>query len=106
MSEVGLRIGGQTYMVACGEGEETRLIKLGKMIDAKLQAMKGNLSAQDAQNLLFAALLLADELDEARSNASNSGKAEDAGPIADKLEEVASALEKCARKLESNLTDA
>ena len=109
MSEVGLRIGGQTYMVACGEGEEAQLVKLGKMIDAKLQSMEGNLSAQDAQNLLFAALLLADELDEARSSpgqASDNNTSDDSGRIADQLENVATAIEKCASKLESSLADA
>src|SRR3546814_5161572 len=73
MSEIELRVGGKTYLMACGPGEEARLMQLGGMVDAKLQAMRGNLSALDSQNLLFAALLLADELDEARSGKIRSG---------------------------------
>src|SRR3546814_17397962 len=77
MSEIELRVGGKTYLMACGPGEEARLLQLGGMVDAKLQAMRGNLSALDSQNLLFAALLLADELDEARSGKIRSGISDD-----------------------------
>lgn len=65
MSTVALRIGGKNYTVACADGEEAHLAKLGAMVDAKLRQMEGNLAPQEAQNLLFAALLLADELHEA-----------------------------------------
>lgn len=66
MSEVSLSIGGRSYKVACAQGEEAHVARLGAAIDAKLQSMPST-SAQDAQNLLFAALLLADELHEARN---------------------------------------
>lgn len=66
MSEVTLSIAGKAFTVACGDGEEAHVSKLGAMIDEKLKAMGGNLGPNSAQNMLFAALLLADELDEAR----------------------------------------
>ena len=91
MSEIALRIDGRTYMVACGDGEEAQLVKLGEMVDAKLKAMSDNLSPQESQNLLFAALHLADELDETRSG------------IADRIESLAEKLEKTADNLESKL---
>lgn len=37
---------------------------MGRVVDKRLQAMGGNLSTNDAKNLLFAALILADELHE------------------------------------------
>lgn len=101
MSEIELRVGGKTYLMACGPGEEARLMQLGGMVDAKLQAMRGNLSALDSQNLLFAALLLADELDEARSGKIRSGISDDT--LAPQLELLAEALENCANTLESAL---
>ncbi|RXZ66282.1 cell division protein ZapA [Pelagerythrobacter rhizovicinus] len=70
MSEVKLLIGGREYMVACAEGEEAHVARLGETVDAKLQQLGSNLTARDAQNLLFAALLLADELHEQRGGAS------------------------------------
>lgn len=104
MSEVELHIAGKTYLVACGPGEEPRLTQLGNMVNAKLQGMHGNLSAQDSQNLLFAALLLADELDEARSGAGAPATNNDV--LAPQLELLADALENCATKLETALATA
>ncbi|MFA9201555.1 MAG: cell division protein ZapA [Cypionkella sp.] len=65
MSEVALRIGGRTFRVACAPGEEERIVKLGTVIADKLAAL-GNPGGPDAPNLLFAALLLADEVHELR----------------------------------------
>lgn len=64
MSEVTLRIGGRPYKVACADGEEAQLARLGSMVDAKFKQLSGNRAPTEAQNLLFAALLLADELHE------------------------------------------
>lgn len=47
MAEVNLSIAGHSYTVACRDGEEDRLTKLGKMVDAKTvdaqQAVGGNI---------------------------------------------------------------
>lgn len=72
MSEVRLSVGGRDYTVACADGEEAHIARLGAAIDAKLQQLGGNLSTREAQNLLFAALLLADELHEQRRAASEA----------------------------------
>ena len=69
MSEVALPIGGKIYRVACAPGEEDHVAALGAVINDKLASM-GNLSGHEAQNLLFAALLLADEVHESRGTAS------------------------------------
>ncbi|MXO73950.1 cell division protein ZapA [Altererythrobacter aerius] len=60
MSEVALSVGGRIFRVACAAGEEDRVIRLGALVSDKLVAL-GNLSGHEAQNLLFAALILADE---------------------------------------------
>lgn len=65
MSEVNLRVGGKNYKVSCADGQEAHLAKLGNMIDQKFRQMSGNLAPTEAQNVLFAAILLADELHEA-----------------------------------------
>ena len=72
MSEVTLLIGGKHYTLACAPGEEDRVKRLGVQIDRKLSELGENLAASPAQNLVFAALLLADELDEARSGSGDS----------------------------------
>ena len=66
MSTVTLTIGPKSYPVACADGEEAHIAALGAMI-AEKYALLGNARAPlEAQNLLFAALFLADELAEAR----------------------------------------
>jgi cell division protein ZapA len=99
MSNVTVTIGGRHYTVACAAGEEPHIEMLGRTIDGKLEGM-ANLSGQaEARTLLFAALLLADELHEARSG----GASAPAGPspaVAESLEALASRLEGLAEGLE------
>lgn len=101
MSEVTLSIGGKHYTVSCAAGQEAHISKLGTMIDAKIASLNGSRSTYDAQNLLFAALFLADELVESQaedSPAQAGPSAEDKAAMA--LEKVAERLEKLAAKLE------
>lgn len=101
MSNVNLSIGGRSYTVACGPGEEQHIAMLGREIDARLRALPGIGSQSEARALLFAALFLADELHEARKGArpESNGSEDDPG-AADALERLASKLEMLAERLE------
>jgi cell division protein ZapA len=70
MGTVTLTIGPKTYKVACADGEEAHVTALGAMIAEKYAQLGKARTSLEAQNLLFTALLLADELAEARANAS------------------------------------
>lgn len=67
VSNVALVVGGRSYTVNCAAGEEDHIAELGAMIDAKLTAM-GAAGQNETRNLLFAALLLADEVYELKSS--------------------------------------
>lgn len=67
MSEVTLEIDGRHYTVACAPGQEAQVENLAGVVEAKIRQLGSNISISPAQNLVFAALLLADELDEARN---------------------------------------
>lgn len=70
MGTVTLAIGPKSYTVACADGQEAHIEALGAMI-AEKYAMLGSARAPlEAQNLLFAALFLADELAEARKRSA------------------------------------
>lgn len=102
MSNVTLSVGGRNYTVACAKGEEAHVQALGQMIDSKVRQMEGLASQTESRMLLFAALLLADELHEAR----NSGGSPAAQPIATPRDDAALAhlaarLENLANRLES-----
>mgnify|MGYP006276089633 CR=1 FL=1 len=64
MSNVTLSIGGRDYAVACAPGEEAHVIGLGRLIDGKLAEMPGGQAHGETRSLLFAALLLADQVHE------------------------------------------
>ncbi|MGY6551715.1 MAG: cell division protein ZapA [Erythrobacter sp.] len=66
MSTVTLTIGPKSYPIACADGEEAHIEALGAII-AGHYAKLGNARAPlEAQNMLFAALFMADEVAEAR----------------------------------------
>ena len=102
MSNVTLAVGGRNYTVSCEDGQENHVQRLAGIVDAKLGSMGANLSNQEAKNLLFAALFLADELDEAKKVAVDPAEpAIDAEKLAGQLERIAIALENAASTLES-----
>ena len=110
MSNVALHIGGRAFTVACAAGEEDHITALGRIIDGKLHAMGAAAAGQnETRMLLFAALLLADELHETRNgpNAPPPPPEPVEDPVlAERLEAIAGALEKCALHLEGEAQDA
>lgn len=104
MSNVTLLIGGRSYTVACGEGQEEHVAMLGRIVDEKLGSMDGHAGLSEQQALLFAALLLADEVHELKQSPGGAARAP-AGTAVDaldamKLEVLASRLENLASSLE------
>ncbi len=104
MSNINLQIGGRSFVVACAEGEEAHVAGLGRTIDAKLAEMGGMAGQSEARMLLFASLMLADELHEARTAPAASPAPSPGIPSfdrAEKLEAIAARLENLASGLES-----
>jgi cell division protein ZapA len=101
MSNVTLDIAGRKFTVACGPGEEPHIELLGRIIDSKIEGMPGLGTQSEARCLLYAALLLADEIHELRGSGGPASAAGDDGRSADTLERVADALEGLARRLEN-----
>ena len=68
MGQASFKIGGNSYTVACGDGEEDHLLNLAEKVDAKAEQVirtVGNVS--EVRQLLLIAILLADELNDAQS---------------------------------------
>ena len=58
-----LNIAGRTYQVACREGEEENLRAAARLVDGKSrEALAGLGTLSEARQILFASLLLADQL--------------------------------------------
>src|SRR6476469_9170906 len=104
---VDLTIAGRTYQVACREGEEENLRAAARLVDGKSrEALAGLGTLSEARQFLFASLLLADQLvDPSPEAAASSPPAPQparldpalilrAESLADRLESLATALEK------------
>lgn len=95
MSNVTLSIGGRSFSLACEDGEEAHVGQLGRLIDAKITAA-GAATHSEARMLLFAAILLADEVHALRSAAIPDGLAGRLANIAGRIENLADLLESAA----------
>ena len=102
MASVEVEIASRKYSVACRDGEEAHLRSVAALVDSKAQdaaAALGSLS--EARQLLFASLLLADELKEQRSGQAPAPQPA-TGPIPAELDPaIADALERLAGRIES-----
>lgn len=103
MSTVTLSIGPKSYTVACADGQEAHIKALGAMISEKYAQLGSARAPLEAQNLLFSALFLADELAEARKKLGDA-PAPAAAPEPD-TSELDAARETIAR-LEAELAEA
>jgi cell division protein ZapA len=100
MATVELEIAGRKYAIACRDGEEEHLRSVGALVHRKAREAEAALgSLGEARQLLFASLLLADELKDARSG-DGSAEKEDAA-MADALERLAERMESLAERLET-----
>jgi cell division protein ZapA len=103
MAEVELTIAGRPYRVACRVGEEENLRAAGVLVDAKSkEAIAGLGTLSESRQLLFASLLLADQIVDGRKvelpSAPDPELVARAESIADRLESLADALEASDRK--------
>jgi cell division protein ZapA len=70
MALVDITINGRVYQVACDDGKEQHLAKLGSYLDKRVGELAGTLGQiGEARLLVMAGLLVADELADAQSSA-------------------------------------
>ena len=100
MATVTIEVNGRPYAVGCADGQEERVRILAKQFDTHVRNVAADVGqVGDIRLFLMAALVLADELHEARRAANGGGPgsapASDAG-VAEALNAVAARLEKIA----------
>ena len=105
MPEIAITVNGRNYRVTCGDGQEERLQALARGFDERVQTLVRSVGqAGEAQLLLVAGLLLADQLDETRAELERIKAAPPAAsPRVDKsAERQATALiESLTRRIEA-----
>ena len=100
MAQVQIEVGGRRYQVGCRDGEEQRLEALGRLVDERAaDVIRAIGKGEESRQLLMTALLLADELDEARSIVADLHAQEQARVAA--VARSARRIEAIAAKLEN-----
>jgi cell division protein ZapA len=104
MAQVTIRINGYAYIVGCEDGQEAHLEQMATEIEQRVNSIKaiGGQSGE-ARLLMLAALLLADELHDTRTNIAAKSAPAPANPERRaKLRRIAARAEEIA----ADLTDA
>lgn len=111
MSNVTLHIGGRNFTVASADGEESHIEMLGRMIDDRLKRMGSATGQSESRTLLFAALLLADELHEAHNRPNGAGQPAAPAPspadpvLLARIADLSARVEKLAARIEHDLEE-
>jgi cell division protein ZapA len=76
MRQVSITLNGRSYRLGCGEGEEARLKELTDYLGAKIEGLRPRPGqAGDERLLVMAAILVTDELFEARARLTEGAEA-------------------------------
>jgi cell division protein ZapA len=111
MGQVTVPMNGRSYTVTCDDGQETRIRRLAQYVDAKVAEFVVSVGqVGEARLLLLAALVIADELSDAKGvlgrepNRAQTIGAEGsahADALAESVHDVAKRLEAIATRLET-----
>ena len=106
MATIDVEIASRRYSVACRDGEEEHLRSVAAIVDRKAQQATGALgSLSEVRQLLFASLLLADEVKEHRAGNAPPQEPEPDPRVADALARLAERMERLAQRLETEATN-
>lgn len=96
MGDVSLSIGGQHYSVSCRDGEEDHLREIAQLVNGKTREARMAVGdgLGEVRQLLFAALLLADELNELRKDGVDSGSVDALDRIAERIVRLSGLVQK------------
>jgi cell division protein ZapA len=99
MAQVNITINNRKYQVACDDGQEAHLTRLGKYVDKRLSELIAAVGqVGEARLLVMVSLLLTDELSDLYSK-KEAGSLVDTHSVGDE-EEVCVAIEKLAERIE------
>ena len=107
MANIDIDVGGRRYNVACRDGDEEHLRALAVVVDKRAHdAVEALGGLTETRQLLFAALLLADDLRDARQGGGGERSAPAPDPaVAEALERLAGRMEDLASSLEQGAPD-
>ena len=104
LAQVDVSVNGQSYRIACEDGQEDRLVDLAAMVDEKVIGLVNQIGQVGSNRLLvMAALIIADELVDLKNEAGSSQELEDNTNQQDTvlaLQEITKRIENIADQVE------
>jgi cell division protein ZapA len=101
MATIDIEIAGRRYDISCADGEEDHLRSVAALVDRRARdATQALGSLTEARHLLYAALMLADDLKDARAGAGVSEPEPDTA-VAEAIESLAEQVESLAERMEA-----
>ena len=100
MGQVTVPVNGRSFAITCDDGQEPRIRRLAQYVDAKVAEFVSSIGqVGEARLLLLAALVIADELSDARDEFQQRNRAVDAA--ASGIQGMAKRVEAIAERLET-----
>lgn len=108
MNRVKIQIGPRSYQIACDPADADKVRKFGALIDENYAKLGESRAAQEADNMVFAALFMADELDEARKDvsAARTELAQANAELGRAKDDIENAVRKAKTELEQDIEKA
>ena len=104
MAQVDVSVNGQSYRIACEDGQEDRLVDLATMVDEKVLELVNQIGQVGSNRLLvMAALIIADELVDLKNEAGSLQEQKDNTNQQDTvlaLQEITKKIENIADQVE------
>ena len=104
MAQVDVSVNGQSYRIACEDGQEDRLVDLAAIVDEKVLGLVNQIGQVGSNRLLvMAALIIADELVDLKNEAGSSQELADNSNQQDTvlaLQEITKRIENIADQVE------
>tara|TARA_B100000925_G_scaffold117141_1_gene86932 strand:+ start:3220 stop:3540 length:321 start_codon:yes stop_codon:yes gene_type:complete len=101
LAQVDVSVNGQSYRIACEDGQEDRLVDLAAMVDEKVIELVNQIGQVGSNRLLvMAALIIADELVDLKNEVGSSRELEDKI----KQEDMVLTLQEITKRIE-NIAD-
>ena len=104
MAQVDVSVNGQSYRIACEDGQEERLVDLATMVDEKVLELVNQIGQVGSNRLLvMAALIIADELVDLKNEAGSLQEQKDNTNQQDTvlaLQEITKRIENIADQVE------
>ena len=104
MAQVDVSVNGQSYRIACEDGQEDRLVDLATMVDEKVLELVNQIGRVGSNRLLvMAALIIADELVDLKNEAGSLQEQKDNTNQQDTvlaLQEITKRIENIADQVE------